>query len=82
MVGARLVQRGADYKELMPDEVVVVVPASHPWHDRKQVTLEELRAEPLLIRERGSGTRAAPARSATDCASFPASWKPRRPRRA
>ncbi len=59
MVGARLAQRGMEYKELMPDEVVVVVPAAHPWHGRKQVTLEELRAEPLLIRERGSGTRAA-----------------------
>ncbi|HLF49705.1 MAG TPA: selenium metabolism-associated LysR family transcriptional regulator [Methylomirabilota bacterium] len=74
MVGARLVQRGADYKELMPDEVVVVVPASHPWHDRKQVTLEELRAEPLLIRERGSGTRAALeavlAEAGTDLGAF------------
>jgi DNA-binding transcriptional LysR family regulator len=59
VVGARLAQRGVEYKELMPDEVVVVVPASHAWHGRKQITLEELRNEPLLIRERGSGTRAA-----------------------
>ncbi len=59
MVGARLPHRGVDYKELMPDEVVVVVPAAHPWHGRKQIALEELRGEPLLIRERGSGTRAA-----------------------
>jgi DNA-binding transcriptional LysR family regulator len=59
MVGARLSHRGVDYKELMPDEVVVVVPSSHPWHGRKQITLEELRGEPLLLRERGSGTRAA-----------------------
>src|SRR5256885_4699255 len=40
-------------------EVVVVVPAAHPWHGKKQIMLEELRSEPLLIRERGSGTRAA-----------------------
>ena len=59
VVGARLSHRGVDYKELMPDEVVVVVPGSHPWHGRKQIALEELRSEPLLIRERGSGTRAA-----------------------
>ncbi|PWU24650.1 MAG: LysR family transcriptional regulator [Candidatus Rokuibacteriota bacterium] len=59
VVGARLPQRGVDYKELMPDEVVVVVAAGHPWHGKKQITLEELRGEPLLIRERGSGTRAA-----------------------
>jgi DNA-binding transcriptional LysR family regulator len=59
VVGARLSHRGVDYKELMPDDVVVVVPAAHPWHGRRQITLEELRGEPLLIRERGSGTRAA-----------------------
>ncbi len=59
MVGARLSQRSLEYRVLMPDEVVVVVPATHPWNGRTQVTLEELRAEPLLIRERGSGTRAA-----------------------
>jgi len=59
VVGARLSHRGVDYKELMPDEVVVVVPGAHSWHGRKQIALEELRSEPLLIRERGSGTRAA-----------------------
>ncbi|PYO54814.1 MAG: LysR family transcriptional regulator [Candidatus Rokuibacteriota bacterium] len=59
VVGARLSHRGVEYKELMPDEVVVVVPGPHPWHGRKQIALEELRSEPLLIRERGSGTRAA-----------------------
>jgi DNA-binding transcriptional LysR family regulator len=59
VVGGRLSHRGVEYRELMPDEVVVVVPASHPWNGRKQVGLEELKAEPLLLRERGSGTRAA-----------------------
>jgi len=59
VVGARLSHRGVEYKELMPDDVVVVVPGTHPWHGRKQIALEELRSEPLLIRERGSGTRAA-----------------------
>jgi len=59
VVGARPSHRGVDYKELMPDDVVVVVPAAHPWHGRKQITFDALRGEPLLIRERGSGTRAA-----------------------
>jgi DNA-binding transcriptional LysR family regulator len=59
VVGARLPQRGLDFRELVPDEEVVVVPAGHPWHGRTDVTLEELAGEPLLIRERGSGTRAA-----------------------
>lgn len=59
VVGARLHHRGVEYKELMPDELVVVVPASHPWHARTSISLDELRDEPLLVRERGSGTRAA-----------------------
>ncbi len=59
VVGARLPHRAVEFRELMPDEEVVVVPAGHPWHGRAEVDLDELRTEPLLIRERGSGTRAA-----------------------
>ena len=59
VVGARLPRRGLEFRELMPDEEVVVVPAAHPWGGRAEITLEELAAEPLLVRERGSGTRAA-----------------------
>lgn len=59
VVGARLPHRGVDFRELMADEIAVAIPDGHPWRGRTEVTLEELRAEPLLIRERGSGTRAA-----------------------
>jgi DNA-binding transcriptional LysR family regulator len=59
VVGARLPQRGLEFHDLSPDEEVVVVPAGHPWQGRAQVTLEDLAREPLIIRERGSGTRAA-----------------------
>lgn len=59
VVGARLPQRGLEFHDLSLDEEVVVVPAGHPWQGRAQVTLEELAREPLIIRERGSGTRAA-----------------------
>jgi len=59
VVGARLSVRGIEYKELMPDDLVVVIRGTHAWHARKQITLEDLQSEPLLIRERGSGTRAA-----------------------
>ena len=45
---------------------MVVVPAAHPWHGRAEITVEELRSEPLLIRERGSGTRAALERALAD----------------
>ena len=66
VVGARLPHRGVDYHELMADDIVVVVPAAHPWHGRAEITIEELRSEPLLIREQGSGTRAALERALTD----------------
>jgi DNA-binding transcriptional LysR family regulator len=59
VVGARLPRRGLEFRELMPDEEVVVVPAGHPWQGRAEISLDELAGEPLLIRERGSGTRAA-----------------------
>jgi len=59
VVGARIPQRSVEYRELMPDEEVVIVPPGHPWFGRKQVALADLATEPLLLRERGSGTRAA-----------------------
>jgi len=74
VVGARLPHRGIEYKELMPDDVVVVTPGAHAWHGRKQIMLDELRVEPLLVRERGSGTRvafeSALAEVGTDLGSF------------
>lgn len=40
------------------DELVVVVPPTHPWaRRRKALSAAELAATPLLVREPGSGTR-------------------------
>jgi DNA-binding transcriptional LysR family regulator len=41
---------------LVEDEMCVVVRADHRWAGEKQVTADELLAEPFLIRETGSGT--------------------------
>ena len=57
VIGARPEHRSLDAVELMADELVVVVPPGHPWFGRQQVTIEELRAEPLIVREPGSGSR-------------------------
>lgn len=59
VVGAQIQHRSVEYKELMPDELIVVVSSSHPWHGKKTVTLDEVKAEPLIVRERGSGSRHA-----------------------
>ncbi|HKW91199.1 MAG TPA: selenium metabolism-associated LysR family transcriptional regulator [Methylomirabilota bacterium] len=74
MVGARSGHRAVEFRELMPDDIALIVGSAHPWHGRKQVTIDELRAEPLLLRERGSGTRAALERAlaeaGTDLGAF------------
>ncbi len=59
VAGAQIDHRALEYRELMPDELVLVVSAAHPWHGKKIATLEEVRAEPLIVRERGSGSRHA-----------------------
>jgi len=38
---------------------VIVVPGGHPWAARRTVSLDELRREPMVMRERGSGSREA-----------------------
>jgi len=74
VVGARSSHRSIEFRELLPDDIALIVGAAHPWQGREEVTIEELRAEPLLVRERGSGTRAAfeaaLTRAATDLAAF------------
>jgi len=59
VVGGHPSHKSLEATELMPDELVVVVPPGNAWSGRRQVTLEDLRAEPLIVRERGSGSRQA-----------------------
>ncbi|MBM3219788.1 MAG: LysR family transcriptional regulator [Candidatus Rokubacteria bacterium] len=59
IVGARPAQRTLEARELMEDELVVVVPAEHGWAKRDTVTLAEVQREPMVVRERGSGSREA-----------------------
>jgi DNA-binding transcriptional LysR family regulator len=63
VVGARPPSRTIESRELTSDELVVVVPAGHPWADRAHVTLEQLSTEPLVMREQGSGSREAVERA-------------------
>ena len=45
------------FQSILEDELVVVVPTTHPWAEREEVTLDELAGEPFIIREPGSGSR-------------------------
>lgn len=59
VVGARPALRSLTARPLMTDELIVVVPAGHPWAGRKTVGLADVRSEPLIVREPGSGSREA-----------------------
>jgi DNA-binding transcriptional LysR family regulator len=43
-------------RQLWEDDLVLAVPAGHPWARRKAVSLQELQAVPFILREEGSGT--------------------------
>ncbi len=57
MVGARFEEARVHYEPFAQDELVLVVPAAHPWASRSTVRLSELAGQPFIMRERGSGTR-------------------------
>jgi len=42
---------------VMTDELMLIVPASHPLANKETVTLEEALEYPFVLREQGSGTR-------------------------
>jgi len=56
-VGAAVERPGLRLERLVADEVVLVVPPYHPFAGRGRVAVEELRGQPLVMREEGSGTR-------------------------
>jgi len=56
-VGARFEEGRLAYERFAADELVLAVPAAHPWATRASVRPAELARTPLIVRERGSGTR-------------------------
>ena len=56
-VGPVSQSKNLNVKSFWEDELVVVLPYSHPWASRKSITLNELPQERLVTREEGSGIR-------------------------
>lgn len=56
IVGALSEDGGIEQEVLLEDDMRLIVPATHRWSKRAQVTLDDLRKEPFIIRESGSGT--------------------------
>lgn len=57
MVGARFEAGRVRYDRYAQDELVLAVPVSHPWAGRGTVPLRDLVDQPIIMREKGSGTR-------------------------
>jgi DNA-binding transcriptional LysR family regulator len=56
VVGARSKDKQINQFSLVEDELRLVVPAGHKWSQLNHVSLNELKYEPFIIREHGSGT--------------------------
>lgn len=57
LVGRKTDNERLEFRYLTKDRMVVVAPSGHPLTRRKQVTLAQLAAYPLIVREPGSGLR-------------------------
>lgn len=55
-VGATIEGRGLRIEKFLDDDLVLIVPVSHPFPQQGTITLEELEGEKLITRESGSGT--------------------------
>jgi len=49
--------RDVKTEPFLVDELVLIAPAAHEWAERGSIACAEIAANPLLMRERGSGTR-------------------------
>lgn len=57
LVGRRNDDPHLEFRHLADDRMVVVTPPGHPLGATKRVTLDQLAAHPLVLREAGSGLR-------------------------
>ena len=58
LVGARYEDKRLHFEEFSKDELVLAFSSNHPWNGRAEVFLDDLRQQPFILREVGSGTRA------------------------
>jgi DNA-binding transcriptional LysR family regulator len=56
VIGRKSVNKNLACRELWGDELVLVIPCTHRWADKKEIPVQDLIEEPFLLRELGSGT--------------------------
>ncbi len=57
LVGAKVENRRLEFQECFEDELIFVVGNNHELSGRKTISLEDVLSQPLVIREKGSGSR-------------------------
>lgn len=57
VVGAKWNEPGLSWKKIFSDELILISCPNHLWADKEAVSLAEILREPIITRERGSGTR-------------------------
>lgn len=62
ILGAQWRENGLTWQEIFSDELILAVTADHPWAGRRQITVQQLTAEPFIMRDHSSGTRLAVGR--------------------
>jgi DNA-binding transcriptional LysR family regulator len=57
IVGYQFGDTALHYEEILQDELVVIVPTDHTLAQNEAVGLEELRSQPFILEQEGSGSR-------------------------
>ncbi|MDP8254579.1 MAG: selenium metabolism-associated LysR family transcriptional regulator [Candidatus Alcyoniella australis] len=57
VIGFELAEPGLQFVPLVEDELVMALPPDHPWCNRSVVSVDDIKKQPYIMRERGSGTR-------------------------
>ncbi|MDY0131985.1 MAG: selenium metabolism-associated LysR family transcriptional regulator [Desulforegulaceae bacterium] len=57
IVGAKSLNKKIKQVSLTKDEMRVIVPRGHQWFSKKEIEINELKNQPFIMREEGSGTK-------------------------
>ena len=56
VLSRRIQHRDLEYEDFFSDEVILIVPAEHPWANFRRVYPDDLLDEPMILREESAGT--------------------------
>lgn len=75
VTGAPLSDPAIHQEPIFEDDMRLIVPVGHPWAKRKSIPAEQLKTEPFVTREEGSGTLKSLDQSLTDAGFNPSDLK-------